>query len=93
VYFPRNSPVYRYALRGMLAAMKFGLRDFDRSLASGFAVDGKLNDFPSSTIQSGKSSVMVPRVPRIGLTVKFRNRTPRRILPSDLPSKPFAWER
>jgi hypothetical protein len=95
VYFPRNSPVYRYALCGMLSAMKFGLRDFDRSLASGFAVDGKLNDFPSSTIQSGKNSVIcrVSRVPRIGLTVKFRNRIARRILPSDLPSKPFAWER
>jgi hypothetical protein len=79
----------------MLSAMKFGLRDFDRLLASGFAVDEKLNDFPSSTIQSGKSSVIcgVSRGPRIGLTVKFKGTTPRIILPSDLPSKPSAWER
>jgi hypothetical protein len=26
--------------------MKFGLRDFDRSLASGFAVDGETQRFP-----------------------------------------------
>ena len=43
----------------------------DRLLASGFAVDGKLNDFPSSAIQSGKSSVIcrvssVPRIIRLG---------------------------
>jgi hypothetical protein len=64
----------------MLSAMRFGLRDFDRSLASGFAVDGKLNDFPSSTIQSGKNSVIyrVSRIPRIGLTLKFRSKTPRK---------------
>jgi hypothetical protein len=95
VYFPRNSPVYRYAFCGMLSAMEFRLRDFDRSLASGFAVDEKLSDFPSSAIRSGKSSVIcgVSYVPRIGLTVKFRNRAPRKILPSDLPSKPFPWER
>jgi hypothetical protein len=93
VYFPRNSPVYRYAFCGILSAMKFRLRDFDRSLASGFAADEKLSDFPSSAIQSSKSSVIcrVSRVPHIGLTVKFRNRASRKILPSDLPSKPFAW--
>jgi hypothetical protein len=45
VYFPRNSPVYRYALCGMLSNVKFGLRDFDPSLASRFAVDGTLR-FP-----------------------------------------------
>jgi hypothetical protein len=95
VYFPQNSAVYRCALCGMLSVMKFGLREFHRSPASGFAVDGKLNDFPSSAIQRGRSSVIcrLSRVPRIGLTVKFRNRTPRRNLPSDLPSKPFRWER
>jgi hypothetical protein len=27
MYFPRNPPVYRYALCGMLSAMKLGLRD------------------------------------------------------------------
>jgi hypothetical protein len=77
----------------MLSAMKFRLRGFERSLASKFAVDEKLSDFPSSAIQSGKNSVIcrVSRVPRIGLTVKFRNKASRKILPSDLPSKPFAW--
>jgi hypothetical protein len=95
MYFPRKSPVYRYALCGMISTMKFGLRHFDRSLASRFAVDGKLNDFPSSTIQSGKRSVIyrVFRVLRTGSTVKFRNRTSRRFLPSDLPLKHFAWRR
>jgi hypothetical protein len=92
VHFPRNSPVYRYALCGMLSAMKFGLRNFHRSLDSGFSVDGKLDDFPNSAIQSGRSSVIcrVSRVQRIGMTVKFRNRTPRKISQPDLPSKRFA---
>lgn len=92
VYFPRNSPVCRYAHCGMLSAMKSGLRDFERSFHSGFAVDGKLNDSPSSTIQSGRNSAIcrVSRVPGIGLTVKLRNRTRRQILPSVLPSKSFA---
>jgi hypothetical protein len=95
VYFPRNSPMYRYALCGMLSAMKFGLRDFDRSLASGFALDGKLNDFPSSTIQSGKNSVIfrVSRVPRIGLTVKFRNRARRKVFTVRFTVKIIRWER
>jgi len=31
--------------------MKFGLRDFQRSVAAGFAADGKLDDFPNSAIQ------------------------------------------
>jgi hypothetical protein len=95
VYSPRIFPVYRFALCGTLSTMKFGLRYFDRSLASGFAADGKLNYFPSSAIQSGKSSVIcrVSRVSRIGLTVKLRDRTRRKILPSDLPSKSFRWER
>ena len=77
MYFPRNPPVYRCALCGMLSTMKFGFIDFDRSLASGFAADGKLSYFPSSVIRSGKISVIyrVSRVPRIGLTVKLRNRT------------------
>jgi hypothetical protein len=41
--------------------MKSGLRDFERSLHSGFAVDGKLNNFPSSTIQSGRYLQGFPR--------------------------------
>jgi hypothetical protein len=40
VYSPRIFPVYRFALCGTLSTMKFGLRYFDRSLASGFAADG-----------------------------------------------------
>jgi len=64
VYFPRNFPVYRYAHCGMLSAMKSGLRDFERSLHSGFAVDGELNNFPSSTIQSGKKLRYLQGFPR-----------------------------
>jgi hypothetical protein len=73
VYFPRNSPVYRYALCGMLSAMRFGIRDFDRSLASRFAVEGKLNDFPGLTIQSGKSSAIY----RVSCASISRHRIPR----------------
>ena len=57
------------------------------------ARDGKPNDFPNSVIRSGKSAVIcrLSRIPRISLTVKFRSRTPRNFLPSDLPSNRFAW--
>ena len=55
----------------------------------------KLYDFPRPAIRSGGNSVICSLSPNreARLTVKFTSKMPRKILPSDLPSKPFAWER
>jgi hypothetical protein len=59
------------------------------------ALDEKLNDFPSPAFRSGENPVICRlwRNPEARLTVKFRRRIRREILPSDLPSKPSAWGR
>src|ERR1700676_1439620 len=49
-------------------------------------------DFPSPAIRSGENPMIYRlwRNPGARLTVKFKSKTPRKILPSDLPSKRFA---
>jgi hypothetical protein len=67
----------------------------DQDCINAVAADEKLYDFPSRAIPRGGNPVIcwLSRIPEARLTVKFRNKTPRKILPSDLPSKPFAWGR
>jgi hypothetical protein len=59
------------------------------------AAGEKHYDFPRPAIRSGENSVICgfSRNPEARLTVKLRNKTPRKLLPSDLPSKRFAWGR
>jgi hypothetical protein len=48
--------------------------------------------FPRLAIRSGENFVIygLSRNPEASLTAKLRNKTPRKLLLSDLPSKPFA---
>jgi hypothetical protein len=65
----------------------------DQACINAMALGGKLNDFPSPTIRSSENSEICRLSCNLEarLTVKLRNGTPGRFLPSDLPSKPFAW--
>lgn len=53
---------------------------------------GKPNDFLSQAIRSGEIAFdcRLSRNLEVCVTVKFKNKTPRKFLPSDLPSKSFA---
>ena len=50
-------------------------------------------ELPSPTIWSAKNSVICRLLSNLilSLTVKIRHRMAKEFLPSDLPSKPFAW--
>jgi len=52
----------------------------------------KLYNFPSPAIQTGENSMIcrLSCIPEARMTVKFSSRTPRKLLPPDLPSKRFA---
>jgi hypothetical protein len=65
-----------------------GMPELDQAYTNAVAVAEKLYDFPSRAIQSGGNPVIcrLSRIRQARLTVKFRNRTQRIILPSDLPS-------
>jgi hypothetical protein len=65
----------------------------DQAVISSTTLEGKLNDFPSSAIRTCENTVIcrLSRNPEVPLTVKFRDKMHRRFLPSDLPSKRFAW--
>src|SRR6266481_6413378 len=65
----------------------------DQACINAVAADEKLYDFPSRANPRGGNPVFcwLSRIPEARLTVKFKGRTPRKILPSDLPSKPSAW--
>jgi hypothetical protein len=56
-------------------------------------ISGKANDFRRPAIRVAKNSMICGhwRNAEARLTVKFRNSTLRNFLPSDLPSKGFAW--
>ncbi|SRR6266436_2462399 len=66
----------------------------DQACINAVAAGEKLYDFLSWAILCGGNPVIcwLSRVPEARLTVKFKGRMSRKILPSDLPSKPFAWE-
>jgi hypothetical protein len=57
------------------------------------ALGEKTNDFPSPAIRNSENSEICRLSCNLEarLTVKFRSKMPRKILPSDLPSKEFAW--
>jgi hypothetical protein len=65
----------------------------DEACAADVAIGGKLYELPNRTIWIAKNSVIcgLLRNPKFGLTVKIRNRMTKKFLPSDLPSKRFAW--
>src|SRR5450432_1272881 len=67
----------------------------DQVCINAAAAGEKLYVFPNPAIQTGEHSVIcrLSHIPEARLTVKFRGRTPRTILPSDLPSKLFTWAR
>jgi hypothetical protein len=67
----------------------------DQACINAVAAGENLYDFPSRANLHGGNPVIcwLSRIPEARLTVKFKGRTPRKILPSDLPSKPFAWGR
>jgi hypothetical protein len=64
----------------------------DQARINAVAAGEKLYDFPSRANLCGGNPVFcwLSRIPEARLTVKLKDRTPRNILPSDLPSKPFA---
>ncbi|SRR5229473_7465501 len=72
-----------------------GMPGLDQACINAAAAGEKLYDFPSPTIRTAEYSMIcrVSRNPEVRLTVKVSKQNARRILPSDLPSKRFAWER
>jgi hypothetical protein len=88
--------VVRESVRGAFDRVLFiRVPALDQAYINAMALGGKLNDFPSSAIRSSEYSEICRLSGNLEarLTVKFRNRTPRKILPSDLPSKRCAWGR
>jgi hypothetical protein len=64
----------------------------DQACINAVAAGEKLYDFPSRANLRGGNPVFywLSRIPEARLTVKSKGRTPRKILPSDFPSKRFA---
>jgi len=67
----------------------------DEACAVDVALCEKPYELPSTTIWSAKNSFIYTLLSNFksGLTVKIRNRMTKKFLPSDLPSKTFAWRR
>ena len=76
--------VHRVPLKDMPA--------LDQACINTIARGEKLSDFPSLAIGSSENAEIcrLSRNPEGRLTVKFRSRGPKKLLPSDLPSKMFA---
>ncbi len=83
-----DEDVRGFSDRSLLAYMPTS----DQACINAVAAGEKLYDFPSRANLRGGNPVFcwVLSIPEARLTVKFKGRTPREILPSDLPSKPFA---
>jgi hypothetical protein len=69
-----------------------GMPALDQACVNAMALGEKPSDFPSPAIGSSENAEIcrLSRNPEGRLTVKFLSKRPKKILPSDLPSKRFA---